>query len=150
VKPGFLLVLLVPAAMLVSVLSGKFAGVVFFVAAAYVFSVVGKARATLTGYAALAENGIPARGILLQVSPTVMSVQGGQVKTRMIRVDVEMPGRAPFEVHAPIMMPFNLSADVVPGATMELRLDPKDQTKIAIVGPGVGFIGGQTGTGGSA
>jgi hypothetical protein len=129
------------AAFVVMAISGKIAGILLLVAGLYVIGVVAKASPNLSGYAGLAANGVPARGILLEVNPIAASSQGGQVKIRAILVDVEVPGQPPFEVRTSAAMPANLSADVIPGATMELRLHPKDRTQIAIVGPGVGFVG---------
>jgi hypothetical protein len=119
--------------------AGTLPAVIFLVAGLYALTVVAKAMPSLSGYAGLAANGVRARGILLEVSNVATSLQGGQVKVRQVLVDVEVPGRAPFETRVAAMMPANLSADVVPGATMELRLHPKDSHQIAIVGPGVGF-----------
>jgi hypothetical protein len=127
--------------IVVSWVAGTFAAVVLFVAGAFVLSVVAKAMPGLSGYAGLAANGVPARGILLEVSSIATSLQGGQVKVRQVLIDVEIPGQAPFEARVSAMMPANLSADVIPGATMELRVHPKDRTTLAIVGPGVGFAG---------
>jgi len=133
-------VVLVFVALAVVSVAGVVAGLGLLVAGTYVLWVV-KASPGLGGYAGLAANGVPARGILLEVSSIASSLQGGQVKVRRIRIDVEVPGQPPFEVRSSAMMPANLSADVIPGATMELRLHPRDSSKIAIVGPGVGFAG---------
>jgi hypothetical protein len=142
VARGCLSVFLILAALVVVMVAGKIAGILLLVAGGYVLSVLAKAMPSLSGYAGLAANGIPARGILLQVNPVATSLQGGQIKVRQVLVDVEVPGQASYEVSVSAMMPTNLSADVIPGATMELRLHPKNRTTIAIVGPGVGFAGG--------
>jgi hypothetical protein len=120
--------------------AGMIPTVLFLVAGGYVLTVMGRAMPSLSGYAGLAANGVRARGILLEVSNVATSLQGGQVKVRSVLLDVEVPGRAPFETRVSAMMPANLSADVIPGATMELRLHPRDNSQIAIVGPGVGFV----------
>jgi hypothetical protein len=138
---GCLSMVVIVAAFFVMAIAGKIAGILLLVAGLYVIGVVAKAMPSLSGYAGLAANGIPARGILLEVNPIATSSQGGQIKVRAILVDVEVPGQPPFEARVSAMMPANLSADVIPGATMELRLHPKDRTQIAIVGPGVGFVG---------
>jgi hypothetical protein len=139
---GCLSVFLILGALVVVMVAGKIAAILLLVAGFYVLGVAAKAMPSLAGYAGLAANGIPARGILLQVNPVATSLQGGQIKVRQVLVDVEVPGQAPYEVSVSAMMPTNLSADVIPGATMELRLHPKNRTTIAIVGPGVGFAGG--------
>ena len=99
-------------------------------------------------------NGIPARGILLQVSQIATTLPGSQrpipslrgtpqvlrrFESRFVTIDVEIPGQAPYEVQLATMIPSNMSRDILPGATVELRLDPKRPNIIAIVGPGSAF-----------
>jgi Cu/Ag efflux pump CusA len=64
---------------------------------------------------------------------------GVRVESRQVVLDVEIPGQAPYEVTTNVLVPLNLRADVMPGATVELRVDPKNNRTIAIVGPGSGF-----------
>jgi hypothetical protein len=137
----FLTIVLVVVALGVAPAVGKAPAVLLVVAGFYVITFLGKAMPNLSGFNNLAKNGVSARGILLEVSNTATSLQGGQIKVRNVLMDVEVPGRAPFEARVAAMMPANLSADVIPGATMELRIHPRNNTQIAIVGPGVGFAG---------
>jgi hypothetical protein len=58
---------------------------------------------------------------------------------RGVVIDVEIPGEPPYELTANPYIPKNLSRVVLPGATVELRVHPRDRSQIAIVGPGVGF-----------
>lgn len=85
--------------------------------------------------------GVPGRGILLVVAPTATrQLVGGQpYEVRQMTLDVEVPGKPPYEVSCSPLYPANLSGDMLPGATVELRVDPKNPQSIAIVGPGVGF-----------
>ncbi len=94
------------------------------------------------GFDRLVANGIPARGILLQVSRrgTKVGTVQRRFEVRSIRVDVEIPGRPPYEVTARPAIPINFVRDVLPGATVELRVDPKNRAKLVIVGPGTGFV----------
>jgi hypothetical protein len=94
------------------------------------------------GYDWLVANGIPARGILLQVSAlgTKTGTVARRFEVRSVYIDVEVPGKPPYETAASPLIPVNLVRDVLPGATVELRVDPKDPTKMAIVGPGTGFV----------
>ena len=96
-----------------------------------------------TSYGSLANKGIPARGILLQVNWMATRVpgmsNGVRVERRDVLIDVEIPGQAPYQVRAQAYVPINLRSDVMPGATVELRVDAKDKSAIAIVGPGSGF-----------
>ena len=93
-------------------------------------------------YDRLLKSGIPARGILLAVSNTGAKV--GPVSRRFdmraVTIDIEVPGQAPYEVATSVLTPLNFARDVLPGATVELRVDPKDPSNIVIVGPGTGFV----------
>ena len=97
---------------------------------------------TPRGYNALLQNGTPARGILLSVSNMSAGSAGvGMYKfqQRTVSIDIEVPGQPAYEAMVTALIPLNLVRDVLPGATVELRVDPKDPNNIAIVGPGVGF-----------
>jgi len=97
---------------------------------------------TPRGYNALLQNGIQARGILLSVANTSSGSVGiGMYKfqQRTVSIDIEVPGQPPYEAMVTALIPLNLVRDVLPGATVELRVDPKNPNNIAIVGPGVGF-----------
>ena len=102
----------------------------------------GLASGTSDDYGVLVQTGIPARGILLWVNRTATKVPTYNrvaFEQRGMLIDVEIPGRAPYEVNTVSFVPVNLSRDVLPGCTVELRVDPNDPSRIAIVGPGVGF-----------
>ncbi len=92
-------------------------------------------------YDRLLAAGMPARGILVQVDATGMRVaQGFRVfQLRGVLIDVEVPGRPPYEIRTSALIPSNAVRDVLPGVTVELRVDPSDAQKIAIIGPGVGL-----------
>lgn len=96
------------------------------------------------GYDRLLATGTPARGILLQVDSTSLPVEGSRfsgvpMQRRNCYLDVEIPGQPPFEIQAQVLVPLRLAGDVLPGATVELRVDPRNRNNIAIVGPGAGF-----------
>ncbi len=103
-----------------------------------------KKGTTLRGPAAefdrLVAKGAPARGILLQVSSTGVRVPGGtqlrRFQRRQISLDVEIDGETPYETSTTPLFPTNLVSDILPGATVELRVDRKNRDNIAIVGPG--------------
>lgn len=93
-------------------------------------------------YDQLMAKGIPARGILIQVdnmATRAPNTRGRPFELRGCVIDVEIPGQEPYQVAGQPLIPLFLSRDVLPGATVELRVHPTDKTKIAIVGPGVGF-----------
>jgi hypothetical protein len=101
-------------------------------------SVRAAARAT-AAYNRVLTQGVPARGILLTVSPTATRTRGANYQTRQVYMDVEIAGHAPFEVSLALRIPANMVRDVLPGATLELRVDPQDRNNIIMIGPGVGF-----------
>jgi hypothetical protein len=85
---------------------------------------------------------LPAKGILLVVSPTpdrTTGVGASKRQMRTVTVDIEVAGRPPYEITTQLAIPMNLVGDVLPGATVELRVDPNDRTNIVLVGPGVGL-----------
>lgn len=95
-----------------------------------------------TDLTSLLNRGTPARGILLSVG-TKRSCQGnasqGYYEVRTVRIDIEVPGKSPYEVDCTLMVPANLRRLVLPGATIELRVDPLLRTSAAVFGPGVGM-----------
>ncbi len=91
---------------------------------------------------ALLQNGVPARGILLKVG-SQRSARGdatrGYYEVRTVSIDVEIPGKPPYECSCSLFIPANLRPLVLPGATLELRVDPNGRQNIAVFGPGVGL-----------
>jgi hypothetical protein len=115
---------------------------VAFAAFFVIWAIVKGASGTQNQYKRLFSSGVPARGILLSVSSQSFgSVGVGLFKfqQRQVEIDIEIPGQAPYEINVIALVPLNLVADVLPGATVEVRVDPRNQNNIAIVGPGVGF-----------
>ncbi len=101
-------------------------------------------------YQKLLSNGVQARGILLTVNNVGVRQPGGQSRggpaggvvrfeRRDVRLDVELPGQAPYEIQTSALIPTNLSGDIFPGTTVELRLDKGNRSNIAIVGLGIGL-----------
>ncbi len=91
-------------------------------------------------YSRLSASGLVARGILLEVGPapvvTSESSTRPNFRRRRIRIDVELPGQPPYELNTSIAFPSNMARAVLPGATVEVRVDPKNRAKLIIVGPG--------------
>lgn len=90
----------------------------------------------------LLQGGTRARGILLKVG-TQRSAQGdvtrGYYELISVRIDVERDGEQPYECDCQLAVPANMRSLVLPGATVELRVDPSSKTNIALFGPGVGL-----------
>jgi hypothetical protein len=100
------------------------------------------ATAQKRDYDWLARRGVVGQGILLQVSPNrakASTSSGINLETREVVIDIEVPGAPPYQVRTSPFIPVHLSGDVLPGATVELRVDPGDPTQFVIFGPGVGL-----------
>ena len=83
--------------------------------------------------------GTPARGILLAVASTGTRA-GNNQESRQVTIDIEIPGQPPYEARTVATFPTCLRGDVLPGATVELRVNPSNRNApVSIVGPGVGF-----------
>jgi hypothetical protein len=117
---------------------------VVFVLIVVVIAIVGAAAAGnyASDFDRLVASGIPARGILLQVPATGTKVGTTQrrFERRQVYIDVEIPGKEPYETSVMILIPINLVRDVLPGSTVELRIDSRNPSKMAIIGPGTGFV----------
>jgi hypothetical protein len=112
---------------------------IVIVAAIYIVAAAVKASGSAS-YNRLSRSGTPARGILLAVSSvpgTSVGVGLNKLQSRQVTIDVEVPGQPPYELTTNLLIPLNLVRDVLPGATVELRVGSRNQ--IVVVGPGVGF-----------
>jgi hypothetical protein len=93
----------------------------------------------------LLRNGVVGQGILLQVDNTKTrdnnSSPSLRLERRSVRIDVEVPGQPSYELQTSPSIPTHLSGDILPGATVELRVDPGDPTQLMVYGPGVGLPG---------
>jgi hypothetical protein len=87
--------------------------------------------------------GLDARGIILWADRTAVNstVGGVRYETRQLRLDVEIPGRAPYEMSVSPLIP--RVCEALPGATLDLRVDPKDPNNVAVLGP-AGSLGWMT------
>lgn len=92
-------------------------------------------------YSNVIKTGQPARGILLTVNSRSSPVQRGAapLESRDVTIDVEVQGQAPFVISTRAIAPTGMRSSILPGATVEIRFDPKNTKTIAIVGPGSGF-----------
>ena len=135
--------------------TGLIVGIAILLLIKAIGALAGGTFASAMAFDRLVANGVPARGILLEVSSISTTLPGSQrqlptsagsqpvavrrFESRFVTMDVEIPGQAPYIVQMSPMIPANMSRDILPGATVELRLDPKRPNLIAIVGPGAAF-----------
>jgi hypothetical protein len=92
-------------------------------------------RAQKGGRSGTVSRGLLARGIILQADQfaTETSYLGQRFELRRLTLDVEVPGRAPYEVSITPRIPRIVEA--LPGATLDLRVDPSNPQNIEVVGP---------------
>jgi hypothetical protein len=94
--------------------------------------------------ARLIRRGLDAHGIVLSASRYALASQtvGGQrFEVRTLQLDVEVPGRPPYEVSCKPLIP--RICEVYPGSSLDLRVDPRNPQNIAVVGPAgsIGWMG---------
>ena len=107
----------------------------------------GAAQAGAAANLALA-SGVPARGLILQADSmaTEGTLRGQRVEYRQMRLDVEIPGQAPYEVWVRPAIP--RICEALPGAALDLRVDPRNPNNVTVVGPAgaSGWIGAAAST----
>jgi len=90
----------------------------------------------------LLQQGVQASGVLVWVG-TQRTLWGtanpGYYEVRKVALTVEIPGQPPYQNECSIYVPASLRRLIIPGATLELRVDPGSPTNIAVYGPGVGL-----------
>jgi hypothetical protein len=119
---------------------GIVAVVVIFIVALIIIS-ASKKKGSGGAFDQAVYKGTPARGILLWVAPrgTPSGTAARRFQLRQVKIDIEIPGQPPYVIDTMATIPMNLVRDVLPGATMEVRVDRSDPTSVTIVGPGAGF-----------
>jgi len=90
---------------------------------------------------ALETRGLRGRGLVLSCSflSTGSTINGQRYETRTMSLDVEIPGREPYVATGAFLIPRGL-VETVPGASLDLAVDPSNKNLIAVLGPG-GFSG---------
>ena len=78
---------------------------------------------------------VPARGLILQASSiaTETTIGGQRFELRQLLLDVEVAGREPYEVSCTPAIP--RICEALPGAALDLRVDPSNRSNVEIVGP---------------
>jgi len=89
----------------------------------------------------LATRGLRGRGLVLSSNmlTTGSTINGQRYETRTMTLDIEIPGRPPYEVTQAFVIPRGL-VEPVPGASLDLAVDPGNRNLISVLGPG-GFSG---------
>jgi hypothetical protein len=87
------------------------------------------------GRNALLTRGVLARGLVLSAGrqSTEASIGNQRFEMRTLVLDVEVPGKPPYEVSLTTLIP--RICEALPGATLDLRVDPAKPSNLAIVGP---------------
>lgn len=93
------------------------------------------------GFDRVAANGTPARAIVLSVGSTASRVSLGmrRFERRSVVLDVEVPGQQPYVMSGAVLIPRGV-VEVLPGGSVEVRVDPSNPNNVAVMGPG-GFTG---------
>lgn len=96
-----------------------------------------KARRFLT----LETKGLRGRGLVLSCAQlgTGVTLNGRRFEKRTMTLDVEIPGREPYVSTGDFLVPRGV-AETIPGASLDVAVDAKDQNQILVLGPG-GFSG---------
>lgn len=89
------------------------------------------------GFDRLAARGTPARGLVLQSSMLATNVRMNmrRFEQRQMTLDVEIPGQAPYQCSGTFLIPRGL-VEAIPGASLELSVDPRNPQRIVVTGPG--------------
>jgi hypothetical protein len=87
------------------------------------------------GRARILKSGLEGRGLVLSAARTgTQATIGGQrFQVRQVLLDVEVLGRAPYEVSLNAMFP--RLCEPFPGSALDLRVDPRNPNNVVIVGP---------------
>jgi hypothetical protein len=91
---------------------------------------------TTAARAGLVGSGLEARGIVLSADRFALAsvaVGGQRLERRNVRLDVEVPGRDPYEISVAPLIP--RICEVFPGSTLDLRVDPNNPNSVTVIGP---------------
>jgi hypothetical protein len=110
-------------------MGGGIAGTTFL-AMGFVFAGIGKSMGEQARRArVLATEGLQARGTVLSVQPTGVEING--VPQLVVRVRVDLQGRAPYEAQFKMLSQPHQMAALAGGSVIALRVSPHDPTEIA-------------------
>ena len=89
----------------------------------------------------LETKGLRGRGLVLSCAQlgTGVTLNGRRFEKRTMTLDVEIPGRESYVSTGDFLVPRGV-AETIPGASLDVAVDAKDQNQILVLGPG-GFSG---------
>ena len=92
-------------------------------------------------FLALETKGLRARGLVLSCNQlsTGVTINGRRFEKRTMTLDIEIPGREPYVRAGDFLVPRGV-VETIPGASLDLAVDPGDPSQILVLGPG-GFSG---------
>ena len=77
------------------------------------------------------QNGVPGSAVVMSLAPTG-TVINNMYYVCSIGLRVQLPAQAPYDVMIKQSVPITAMARVNPGATIGVKADPTDQTKVVI------------------
>ncbi len=83
------------------------------------------------GDKATLQNGVPGSAVVMSISPTG-TVINDMYYVCNIGLRVQLPAQAPYDVMIKQSVPITAMARVNPGASIAVKADPADQTKVVI------------------
>jgi hypothetical protein len=101
----------------------------------------GAAGRKLKRQLSLETNGVRGRALVLSSSflTTGTTLNGVRYEQRTMTLDIDLPGRAPYVTSGQFLVPRGL-VEPVPGASLDIAVDPSNPSSLSILGPG-GFSG---------
>ncbi len=113
----------------------------FIVVMTWVIVAGGAAARKLKRQLSLETNGVRGRALVLSSSflATGTTINGVRYEQRTMTLDIDIPGRAPYVTSGQFLIPRGL-VQPVPGASLDVAVDPSNQNLMSVLGPG-GFSG---------
>jgi len=113
----------------------------FVVVVVWIAVAAGASSRKLKRQLSLETNGLRGRALVLSSSflTTGTRLNGVRYEQRTMTLDIDIPGRAPYVTSGQFLIPRGL-VEPVPGASLDVAVDPRNQNSISVLGPG-GFSG---------
>jgi len=114
----------------------------FFVVLVFWIIIAGGASARkLKRQMALETNGVRGRALVLSSSflTTSTTINAVRYEQRTMTLDIDIPGREPYVTSGVFLIPRGM-VEPVPGASLDVAVDPSNQNLLSVLGPG-GFSG---------